>query len=140
MGSQTFETPIPTGSGDVSEEVLIDPTRDLVLSPNEDGGYELASFSNSTPISLNFFENQIGGELDSAAEESATGIGLASDEETDSLYITDLTQAVFTPGSPAGTWTAPGQFQTFPEFAGFVNGTTGISVAQGSHIGIVTSE
>jgi hypothetical protein len=63
---ETFEPAVPTASGDVSEEILIDPTRNLILSPNEDGGYELANFS-TAPIS--FFENQIGGELDSAAEE-----------------------------------------------------------------------
>jgi hypothetical protein len=137
MSSQTFETPFLTGSGDVTEELLIDPTRSLIVSPNEAGDYELANYS-SSPIS--FFENQIGSELDSAAEECSTGIALSSVEETNLLYITDLTQAVFTSGSPTGTWTAPGQFQTFPEFTGFVSGTTGISVAQGSHLGIVTSE
>jgi hypothetical protein len=134
---ETFEPAVPTAGGDVSEEVLIDPARNLILSPNEEGGYELANFS-SAPIS--FFENQIGGTLDSAAEECSTGIALASDEFTDTLYITDLTQALFTPGSPSGTWTAPGGFQTFPEFAGLGAGTTGISVAQGSHTGIVTGE
>jgi len=139
MSTDTFEKPIPTGSGNVTEELLIDPTRNLIVSPNEAGDYELASFSNSTPVSLSFFENQVGGQLDSAAEECSTGIALATDENTDLLYITDLTQAVFTSGSP-GSWTAPGQFQTFPEFAGFVSGTDGISVAQGTHIGIVTSE
>jgi hypothetical protein len=140
MPSQTFETPIPTGSGNVSEELLIDPLRNLILSPNEAGDYELATFSDSTPVGLNFFENQIGGELDSAAEECSTGIALSTDEDTNLLYITDLTQAAFTSGSPAGTWTAPGQFQSFPEFSGFTSGTDGISVAQGSHIAIVTSE
>jgi hypothetical protein len=51
-----------------------------------------------------------------------------------------LSQATFTPGSPAGTWTAPGQILTFPDFSGFSQGTDGISVPQGSHLAIITGE
>jgi hypothetical protein len=59
---------------------------------------------------------------------------------TPNLYIADLTQAVFTPGTP-GTWTdTAAQTQAFPEFAGFSAGTNGIAVAPGTHLGIVTGE
>jgi hypothetical protein len=139
LASNTFETPIPTASGLDSEEILIDPVRNLILTPNEDGDYELAQSSTTTPTTLTFFENQIGGTLDSAAEECSTGIALATVEFTDELYLADLTQAAFTPGSP-GSWSTAAQFQTFPEFGGLGAGTTGISVAQGSHTGIVTGE
>jgi choice-of-anchor A domain-containing protein len=140
----TFENPFASPSGDVSEEVLIDPTRNLLLSPSEDNDYEIVNIaSTSAPA---FYENPLsnpGGEFDSAAEDCSTGIALASDELTSNLFIADLTQASFTPGSPAGTWTSAEALDNFPEFAPFAttaSGTTGISVAQGTHIGIVTSE
>ena len=141
LDTNTFETPFDTqtASRRVSEEVLIDPTRNLILSPTESSEYELVDIANTKAPA--FFENTSirGQEFDSAAEDCSTGIALASDEFTDKLYITDLTQAVFTPGSP-GSWAAPRALDAFPEFAGFASGTTGISVAQGSHIGIVTGE
>jgi choice-of-anchor A domain-containing protein len=138
LGPQTFETPFPSPSGLISEDVLYDPIRGLILSPSEEGNYELVNLSGSSPA---FFENNIGGgSLDSAGEECSTGIALSTDEGSDQLFITDLTQATFTPGSPSGTWSAPGGFETFPEFSGLGAGTAGISVAQGSHLGIVTGE
>lgn len=79
------------------------------------------------------------GEGDSAAEDCSTGIALSSLEFTDSLYITDLTQATFTAGTP-GTWTAPQQVQSLPELASLSDGTNGIAVAGNSHLGIVTGE
>jgi hypothetical protein len=137
LASQTFETPFASPGGSVSEEILYDPNRQLLVSPSENGDYELINLSASPNT---FFENTVGGQLDSAAEECSTGIALASDEFSDQLYIADLTQATFTSGSPSGTWTAPGGFETFPEFSNLTTGTTGISVAQGSHLGIVTGE
>jgi len=127
----------------VSENISIDPTRALVLSPSESTGYDLLQID-STTGGLTEFRNTsatgILGSLDSAAEDCTTGIGLSTDEFTTSLFITDLTQATFTPGSP-GTWTAPGQFVNFPEFSSMGAGTSGISVAPGtSHLGIVAGE
>jgi hypothetical protein len=80
--------------------------------------------------------------FDSAAEDCTTGIALSTDEGTGNLFITDLTQATFTPGAAPspGTWTAPSQLQNFPEFDGFSAGTDGIAVAPGTHLGIVTGE
>jgi hypothetical protein len=64
---------------------------------------------------------------------------LASDEESDGVYITDLTQATFTAGSP-GSWTAPGQFVNLND-GGYSAGTCGISSAPGtSHLAVVTGE
>jgi hypothetical protein len=144
LNSNTFETPFNSERLDnlISEEVLIDPTRNLILSPNEAGGYEIVNVATTT--SPTFFENNTfeGQTFDSAAEECSTGIALASDEFTNNLYIADLMQATFTAGSP-GSWAAPEALDAFAEFDPFVDtaaGTTGISIAQGSHIGIVTSE
>ena len=66
-------------------------------------------------------------------------IALASIESQNSIYLTDLTQAKFTPGSPAGTWTAPEQVQKLEETT-LEAGTTGIAVAQGTHTGTATGE
>ena len=136
-GTPTFESPIPAGAT-TSENISIDPVRHLVLSPNESSLYQIVNVSTSTAA---LFNNQLdSGALDSAAEDCTTGIALATDEGTGNLFIADLTQATFTPGTP-GTWSDPGsQFQNFPEFAGFAAGTNGIAVAPGTHLGIVTGE
>jgi len=56
------------------------------------------------------------------------------------VYLSDLTQATFTAGTP-GTWTAPfTQFSLMTVYP-FGSGTAGIAVAPGSsHLAVVTSE
>ena len=138
-GTPTFETPIPAG-GETSEDVSIDPIRHLVLSPNEQNNYQILNTTTSTAAIFNNTGFATGGAPDSAGEDCTTGIALSTLEGTGNLYIADLTQAVFTPGTP-GTWTdAASQTQIFPEFGGFSAGTNGIAVAPGTHLGIVTGE
>jgi hypothetical protein len=138
-GTPAFETPIPAGE-ETSEDASIDPVRHLVLSPNEAGTYQILNVTTSTAAIFNNAGFATGGEPDSAAEDCTTGIALSTLEGTPNLYIADLTQAVFTPGTP-GTWTdTASQTQVFPEFAGFAAGTNGIAVAPGTHLGIVTGE
>jgi hypothetical protein len=141
----TFEAPIPAGVG-TSEDVSIDPIRHLILSPNEasenddTSTYQIVNISTSTAALFNNTLPALGPqEFDSAAEDCTTGIALATNEETSTLFIADLTQAVFTSGTP-GTWTAPNQLQNFPDFEGFQFGINGIAVAPGSHLGVVTGE
>jgi len=135
-----FTSKAPTGAfyANVSEDILIDPIRNLLLSPNENGNYELVNLANSTsPV---FFENAVGGELDSAGEECTTGTVLAPSEFSgpSAVFIADLTQATFTAGSP-GTWTAPSQTQLLSE--SFLSaGASGVAVAQDTHTGVVTGE
>jgi hypothetical protein len=134
LATSTFGAPVPL-SYTVSEDVLWDQGRDLVLSPNEGGVYDIYNHTSGVE-----FGNVISaGEFDSAAEECSTGIALSTIEFTDELYIGDLTQATFTPGTP-GSWTTAQQVQSFPEFSGFAAGTSGIAIAQGSHLGIATGE
>jgi len=137
LASNTFEAPIPVGTR-TSEDASIDPIRHLVLSPNEDHIYQIL---NTTTTRAGVFNNDLGsGELDSAGEDCTTGIALSTIEFTGNLYIADLTQAVFTPGTP-GTWTdTASQVQVFPEFANFSAGTNGIAIAPNSHLGIVVGE
>ncbi len=138
-GTPAFETPIPAGA-ETSEDVSIDPVRHLVLSPNEASLYQVLNISTST---AELFNNQLegaGGSPDSAGEDCTTGIALATDEGTGNLFIADLTQATFTPGTP-GTWTDPASaFVNFPEFDDLSAGTCGIAVAPGAHLAIVTGE
>jgi hypothetical protein len=137
LANNTFATPIPA-LHEISEDVLWDQGRNLILSPDEESNYDLFQVGTSTTTE---FANATAysGLGDSAAEDCTTGIALSTLEGTDQLYITDLTQAVFTVGPPA-TWTGPGQVVTFPEFAGFAAGTDGIAVAGNSHLGIVSGE
>ena len=134
-----FASKAPTSFiANISEDILIDPIRNLVLSPNENGNYELINVANS--MSPAFFENAVGGILDSAGEECSTGIVLAPHEfsRPSVVFIGDLTQATFTAGSP-GTWTAPSQHQILSE--SFLNeGASGIAVAQETHTGVITGE
>jgi hypothetical protein len=142
----TFETPIPA-LDNTSEDVSIDPIRHLVLSPTPRSGvYQIVDFSAGTD-KTKLFNNLLvglpaGAEADSAAEDCTTGIALATIEDTSAvtnpvLYIADLNQAKFTPGTP-GTWTDPAsQFQTFPGAASLF---AGIAVAPGTHLGIVAGE
>jgi hypothetical protein len=147
LGNNTFSTPV-AAANQVSEGLQWDPSLNLILSPNEGQVYDL--FNTSSPSATPEFANPLHAptgsynELDSGAEDCTTGIALASDEFTTKLYIADLTQASFSPGSP-GTWTAPQQFMSFPEFSflqynGSVVGTTGIAVAPGSHLAVVAGE
>jgi hypothetical protein len=87
------------------------------------------------------------GELDSTSEDCATGIVFAPAESTSpsQVEIADLSNpgtpgnAVFTPGTPAGTWTAPEQVQTLAG-SHLNEGASGSAVAQGTHTGAVSGE
>lgn len=136
LGTSTFGTPVAAGMV-ISENILVDPFRHFVLSPNEQGVYQILRTQPTTEL----FNNDVapGHALDSAAEDCATGIALSSDEFTGNIFIADLTQATFTPGSP-GSWTAPSQLQNFPELDFPSAGTTGIAVAPGSRLAVLADE
>lgn len=143
--TNTFEPVFASPAGLISEGLVIDPFRNLVLSAAETNNYELVNVA--TSLAPTFFENTIppAGEPDSSAEDCTTGIALAPIEFTSpsNVFIANLSSlsATFTPGSP-GTWTAPSQNQSL---AGSLLGTGvpavgGIAVAQGTHTGIVAQE
>ncbi len=153
LSSATLFPPLPTETANISESFALDPTRALLLSPSEPragksdyqivrgtGTISAALFNFATASTTFAPPNQ---DLDSAAVDCTTGIALASIEFTQHLFVTDLTQAKFTPGiAPApGTWTAPNTIQDFtPAFNNFSAGTTGITVAPGTHVGILEDE
>ncbi|MFL5445923.1 MAG: hypothetical protein ACJ78W_15520 [Myxococcales bacterium] len=140
LATSTFEPPFASASGVISEDPLIDPFRNLLLSAAENNGYEIVDVTSSTAPA--FFENLVGaaGELDSSGEDCTTGIALSGAEFSfpSQVFVADLTQAVFTAGTP-GAWTAASQVQILSE--SFLSaGASGLAVAQGTHTGIVTGE
>jgi len=141
LATNTFDAPIPL-THEVSEDILVDPTRALVLSPNEGSTYDLIQSTKAGAGTE--FGNFVSGPIstltmDSAAEDCATGIALTVGEFSNTVYLADLTQAVFVPGSP-GTWSAPST-EVSLSVASFSAGASGVSVAQGSsHLAIVTGE
>ena len=143
LSTNVFQTPFGT-TQEVSEDISIDPGRNLILSPNEADNYPLLSLNSSTGAITGELDRSIstGGEPDSAAEDCSTGIALSSVEFTNNIYLADLSQATFTPGSP-GSWTSPSTVFTLSgsSLLPLAAGTSGISVAQGSsHLAIVTGE
>jgi hypothetical protein len=141
--SPTFEPPFASPSGMISEDPLLDPINNLLLSATEANNYEIVDVTTST--SPAFFENPIPGpgEADSSSQDCSTRIALAPYEESSpsAVYLADLTQATFSPGSP-GTWTVPATAEQVQILTNsFLNaGANGSSVAQGTHIGVVTGE
>lgn len=146
--SPAFEAPFASQSpmsffANISEDPLIDPIRNLLLSASENNNYEIINVATST--SPAFFENPVmtPGILDSSGEDCSTGIVLAPAEFSfpSHLFIADISNPAFAPfvaGSP-GTWTAPSQVQVLSE--SFLNeGASGLAVAQRTHTGIVTGE
>jgi YD repeat-containing protein len=148
LATNTFEAPISTGlppnGGTLaerftSEDITVDPFRHLVLSPNEQGDYQLLQ----TGVSPALFDQQFptpadSAAFDSSAEDCSTGIALATEESAGTITLVDLTQAAFTPGSPNGTWSAPTSTEVLPELLG--SEATGIAVAPGSHLGLISPE
>jgi hypothetical protein len=147
LNTHTFQPAIPTATK-VSEDISIDPTRGYILSPNEpfsggNGTYGLFRFNSATGAITGDFRNPPAGTnnfFDTATEDCSTGIALAGIEGTSNVFIADLTQATFTPGSPFGTWSAPQQTVALAG-ASFAAGTSGLSVAPGTtHLAIVSGE
>ena len=139
LANNTFDAGFPLLHY-VSEDISIDPTNKWVLSPAEDGVYDILTIDTTGgKYNLKEYGNYVGSELDSAAEDCTTGIALASIEFSDQIYITDLSQSKFTAGSP-GTWTAPGQTLNLSD-GGYSAGTCGITSAPGTaHLAAVTGE
>jgi hypothetical protein len=146
-----------SGATRISQGVLFDPVRNLILSPNEFSNYEIVSLSNMTHDDGGYggyggYHTQTGGggpaffenvvppySFGSAGEDCSTGIALAGVEvlEPSHVFLADLTQATFTPDSPAGTWDAPSRVQILSESI-LNGGANAVAVAEDTHIGILT--
>ena len=129
----------------VSENISIDPGRQLLLSPGENNNYGLVKLDaqgNMVKEYANFSIGAAGGVFDSAAEDCITGIGLTANEFTSTISMADLNVATLSAG---GTWSAPSSVVTILDGsnlpASFSAGISGISVVPGTdHIGVATGE
>jgi hypothetical protein len=141
LNTNTFSPPVPQTNGVVSEDISVDPTRSLILSPSEGGNYSLFQIQ-SDGTTLKEFGSAVGTglEADSAAEDCSTGIALTVGEFTNSVYLADLSQAVF--GSPIATqYTAPHTTVNLVTNYSFSAGLSAVAVAPGSsHLAVATGE
>jgi hypothetical protein len=161
LNTNTFSTPVPVGTnpilpakGDMatSENMALDPVRQLILSANEQGDYQIGQYSSvSSPLAL--YDNvhmkvdlspNDGAFFDGTAVDVTTGIALASDEYQDStnepfLVVVDTKQKSLTAGSPNGTWTAPFSVQHFNELPPALLQAM-MTVVPGTHLALLTSE
>ena len=140
LATNTFGAPFDLHNH-VSEDISIDPTRGYILSPNESSNYDIAQFVSATGAITGEFGNQVTSPsltMDSAAEDCTTGIALTVGEFSNSVFMADLTQATFVPGSP-GTWSAP--HSTTSIIGSYNAGLSGVTVAPGTgHLAAVTGE
>jgi hypothetical protein len=142
LNTNTFATPVAATAAGVTEDPSIDPTRNLILSASENGVYDLFQIqSDGTTLKEFAGTPNTGLVLDSSGEDCSTGIAISVGEGSNSVYLADLTQAVFTAGSPAGTYTAPHSTTSVITSFGFSAGISGVSVAVGtSHLAVGTGE
>ena len=140
LTTQGFSTPVASPHT-VSENISVDPTRNLVLSASESNFYDLFQTDSSgqiVPSGIHSNNINMGGEPDSSGEDCSTGIVLAPSEFGDQLFLADLSQISYP--TPT-TWTAPSQNQVFPEFGSLSAGPSSIVVAPGTtHLAVVAGE
>jgi len=133
LSVKTFGAPLMSTTVEAaSEGIAIDPVRHLLLSPSDLNFYGI--FQSQTPNTFFYLAFQEAS-FDSAGEDCTTGILVSPLESGGQLFISDLTQATFTPSTHL--WTAPLQYQNF---SGTSFGTTGIAVAPNTHLGVITGE
>ena len=128
----------------LSESPAIEPAKHLLLSANEDSAgadFQIINFA-GPPMGFRYADRAkvLGTEiLDGAAIDCTTDIAVAGNEGI-SLFITDLAQATFTPGSGStfGTWTAPAQLQSLTGLLSIT--ATGVAIAPSGHVGIMQNE
>ena len=149
--SPSFEPPFASQAtrfsprSNISEAPLIDPIRNLLLSATENDIFELINVKDSKNpqffmvLAVLLADNTFA-VLDSPGEDCSTGIAWAtlSSLMPSQVYIVDLSDATFTDFQPGG-WGAPQQIQTLSD-SFLTSGASGVAVAQGTHIGVLSSE
>jgi len=134
---------VPGPGSPLSESPALEPNKHLLLSANESQDFQIINFSTTSPGGFRYAKRSTvlsSTTLDGTAIDCTTDIALAADEFNNQVFITDLTQATFTPGSGTtfGTWDAPAQLQKTPGLLSIT--TTGLAVAPSGHVGIMQSE
>jgi hypothetical protein len=163
--SPNFEKEIPLPQNQqISTGFLIDPTRNIILSPNQLGIYGIVKLPDNkksnddgkgkndataaaTPL---FLQNAFAGmpPFGSAGADCDRGLILGSMmlQDPSTVYVANLNKAVI---NPDGTWTfktpkngdppAPSQIQTLSE-SHLAMGASGLAMVTGKRIGILTGE
>jgi hypothetical protein len=136
--SSVFGAPVGLFGEQTSENVSVDPVRHLVLSAAETGNFQI--INTTTSAVYNNSAGPVPLTLDSTAEDCSTGVAVAPGEFSQSVFMANLSAAIYTPGSP-GTWSAPTAVQDFsPDFINLSAGASGIAVAPGSHLVMIAGE
>ena len=145
LANNTLSAPISAvGTHQIAESFGLKAGTNTILSANEQGFFDLIDFSNlAAPIAYSFVGAPLPPELDSTTVDS-TGIMISGGEDSANLFLADLSQATFSPGSNPPTWNAPSQFQALPEFdpsfGYFRDGITAMAIAVGSNDAFLEDE
>jgi hypothetical protein len=140
LNTKTFLTPFKLKNGS-TESLVVDPNNNLLLAANESEKYDIITLNPDTGAPLKEYYNQKEvdvGEYDSGGEDCTTGIVLGTDEFTGDLFLANLATAVY----HGKTWSDPQErFLNFPQFDTISTaGTTGLSVATGTHYAVLGGE
>jgi hypothetical protein len=143
LSTNTFGAPFPLAH-EVSENIVVDIPDSLILSADEANVFPVVQFDASGNLTTEYDQSfpSFVGEPDSNAVDCSTRIAIAPNEfsSPNSIWLTDLSQATYTPGSP-GTWSAPTALFSFLSTTSDAAGPCGSAVAPGSqHLAIVTGE
>jgi hypothetical protein len=144
LSNNTFNAAFPMNNI-VSENISVDPTRNLILSAGEDGNYTVLQIqANGSLIEYDPTFSFNDGEPDASAEDCSTGVAITPQEFSNTLGLVNLNTPTFTPPvspSTVGTYTAPNASATLNTSYSFAAGLSGAAVAQGSgHLAVVTGE
>jgi hypothetical protein len=145
LTTKTFLTPFKLKNG-ATESIVVDPNNNLILSANEGGNggseiYDLITLDPDTGAPLKEYGNQHEentAEYDSGGEDCTTGIALATDEFSGDLFLANLNTRIY----HGKYWGDPQErLINFPQFDQISTaGTTGLSVAPGTHYAVLGGE
>jgi hypothetical protein len=138
LNTNTFSPPVVQTSGEVSEDISVDPTRNFILSAGEGGVYTLFQIQADNTTLKEFAPTFNTGLVnDTSGEDCSTGIAVSSGEGSNTVFLMDLTQIAL----GASTYTAPNTTATLVTSYFFSAGLSATTIAPGtSHLGVTTGE
>ncbi|MCL2723721.1 MAG: hypothetical protein FWD69_04710 [Polyangiaceae bacterium] len=145
LGTNALSPLIPskTANYEISDGPLIDPARNFVLASVR-GSKSWEVIDVTDPATPQFFLRAVNlpqTAFDAVAEDCDTGIAIVAAGSAGgaaNVYLNDLPLSAFIPGNP-GSWTGIAQAQ--PLTGAILGGNAEfIAIAQGTHLGIVSTE
>jgi hypothetical protein len=138
LSNNTFGRALKLNNG-LSESILVDPIRNVLLSATEQSSYDIVKLNGTNNPKGEYGNYSVSAEFDSSGEDCSTGLLIGSDEFTGNLFFADLLKAKY--NKTALTWTDTKQaLINFPDFNDLSAGTTGLSVAPGTHYAVLSGE